>query len=778
MSEKDDIALRKKIAEALLKARKIVSAHKSEYKGVYTCSGGGGTTTSNSSNTVPPDVLAEYNKVVAQANQVAAAPLQQYQEQIVANQNPTETAAYNTINNMQGITAPYTASANNLIGSATQNINPSTVTAANIQNYESPYTQDVLQAAIAAQNNQDAQQQQQLTGNAISAGAWGGDRAGVAQGILGGQQAIANNATNAGILNQGYAQALQEANAQQAAAIQAQEAGQQLQLSGGLAENQLGLSAQQAGLTGANAQLAAGQAQQQQAQAQLNVPYEQFLQQQAYPFQTTGWLGNIAEGIGSNEGGTSTSSTTQPSQGLFGFKKGGIVPKHYADGGNDDDAVLGATGYMLPDGTPDAQERNYGSNPPAGIVDASYAAPAGGIAPPPTPPVNAPDHPANSGYETEMPTPHEANPWLSVAAGVLGTLAGRSRNPLIDIGQGGLIGINNYAQQVAQAEKMNYEEGSFHQNAQKLMDEHEQTLKQFQLEQEKAANEQERTKNEAAHWKATEDLTRMRMNNGLPTVDEFGNIIPGNPNAPNAPQRTAFGFPIQNMTPAAYKQAVATDAKLKAVEDANYAIGNNANNYLDIIEQNLNNPAYTTGEFAGAARGTVGKWLGNETGNVYSNIDTNANNLVNELNKLQYVPGQRASVLGLKTQLAGKPSVDQPEVTNVGNVNSARAKIMDFQLSSELNDAYRQANPLGITDANSQKLDQALKTIYPVEQVKDGKAIFNKDNIQKIRDAIPEAIANPQKYFEMATQIQKEQPSENSPASKIIRYDANGQRIP
>lgn len=543
-------------------------------------SGGGGTTTSNTSTTVPPDVLKEYNQVVAQANQVSSAPLQQYSGQIVADLNPSETSAFNTIDNMQGITAPYTQQANNLINSSTQNIDPRTVTAADIQNYSSPYTQQVLQSAIAAQNNQDAQQQEQLKGNAISAGAWGGDRAGVAQGILGGQQAIANNATNAGILNQGYAQALQEANAQQQVGVGAQEASQYLQESGGLAENQLGVTALSNGLTGANAQLSSGQLQQQQSQSQLNVPYEQFLQQQAYPFQTTGWLGNIAEGIGSNEGGNSTSSTQQPSQGLFGFRKGGtvpgrssggIAPKHFdtggggimsalydAESGGDPNAIssAGAQGIaqIMPDTARqpgfgvaplqgwdgvnprtapvneqkrfatdyhDAMLKRFGNEPEAlmaynggpGTIDklqngeitmsdlpaetqaypgrvlgdntdyyARDSQQSNGIAPPPTPPVNAPDHPSNSGYIPEMPATHEANPWLSVAAGVLGTLAGRSRNPLVDIGQGGLIGLNNYAQQTKEADEQNYREGSFKNNAQKLMQEADDAKQKFAQE--------------------------------------------------------------------------------------------------------------------------------------------------------------------------------------------------------------------------------------------------------------------------------------------------------
>src|SRR5258708_3569812 len=54
--------------------------------------------------------------------------------------------------------------------------------------------------------------------------------------------------------------------------------------------------------------------QQQLAQEQLNIPYEQYVQQQAYPFQTASFLGGLTEGIGSLEGGTAT--TRSPGPGL------------------------------------------------------------------------------------------------------------------------------------------------------------------------------------------------------------------------------------------------------------------------------------------------------------------------------------------------------------------------------------------------------------------------------------------------------------------------------
>jgi len=72
----------------------------------------------------------------------------------------------------------------------------------------------------------------------------------------------------------------------------------------------LGSGAQSAGLQGAQAQIATGTVQQQTQQAQDTAQYQQFLQQQSYPFQTAQFLANIAEGTGALSGSTTT--TTQP----------------------------------------------------------------------------------------------------------------------------------------------------------------------------------------------------------------------------------------------------------------------------------------------------------------------------------------------------------------------------------------------------------------------------------------------------------------------------------
>lgn len=378
----------------------------------YGGKGGGssnaGTSTSTVTNTPPPEVLAAYQKALGMADTASSAPLQQYQGSTVAGFTPDQMQAFGTINNAQGTAQPYIDQATGLINQSNaslwngaQKFSPDA-----ISQYQNPYTQQVLNSQIGLEQNQDAMQQQALKGNAISSGAWGGDRAGVASAVLSGQQALANNSTNANILNTGYNQALGEFNQQQGAQLSADTANAQLAQQGAFGLGQLGTQALGTQLQGASSQLQSGALQQQLAQEQLNVPYQQFLQQQAYPFQTGQYYANIAEGIGSNSGGTGTTTTTgpQPSTasqlgglglgglgllgGLFGgsasggrvFRRGGSVPR-FASGGPSSYSATGvpdlSTNFI-----PETQGA-HGSGPPtaAAIARAVEAAQNSGTNP-------------------------------------------------------------------------------------------------------------------------------------------------------------------------------------------------------------------------------------------------------------------------------------------------------------------------------------------------------------------------------------------------------------
>ena len=243
------------------------------------------------------------------------------------------------------------------------------INANNINQYLSPYTGQVVNATEAQFANTNAQQQQSVLGNAAAQGALGGDRVSVAQGILGGQQQAAEAPVIAGLYNTGYQQATQTAEQQQAAQLAAAQSAGQLGLGAteaagnlnlGAAEaasgtqlgayqsalqaanaagygiGNLGTAAQNSAISGATAQLGAGNEEEQLA-------YQQYLQQQGYPFQTLGWQAGIDTGVGGAEGGTGT--TTAPAPSLLSQIGGAGLAGVGLLGGS---GAFGSTGYLNP----------------------------------------------------------------------------------------------------------------------------------------------------------------------------------------------------------------------------------------------------------------------------------------------------------------------------------------------------------------------------------------------------------------------------------------------
>ena len=207
---------------------------------------GGKTATSQQTVAIPPSVLAQYNSVNQRANQTADTQFQQYGGEFVAPVNgqqgvgiagidsnanaaqPYYASAGANLYDAQGATAGYnTGAENTLTGaqSATAPVNSAAeaqtaassapLSGADIQRYLSPYLNTVLgsESALLNQNNQE--QQQGALGTAISSGAFGGDRTGIAAANLEQQQNLSNANIYSGILNQGYQSALSTAQGQQ-----------------------------------------------------------------------------------------------------------------------------------------------------------------------------------------------------------------------------------------------------------------------------------------------------------------------------------------------------------------------------------------------------------------------------------------------------------------------------------------------------------------------------------------------------------------------------------
>lgn len=221
---------------------------------------GGKTTTSTNKVTIPQDVLDRYNSVNAQAQQVAQNPFQRYgenPEDFVAQFNEQQLKGVGGINAVAGMGAAYE----------------------NVGDYLNPYIKNVADTTRAQMEQAQEQAQSGALGTAVSSGAFGGDRAGVAAANLANQNQMAMGSTMAGIYGEGYNRAIDTSMNDR---------------------NRL--------LGVAGAQLGAGTQMQQTEQAGKDALINQFMQQQGYPFQVAQFLANIAMGTGALSGSTTTST--------------------------------------------------------------------------------------------------------------------------------------------------------------------------------------------------------------------------------------------------------------------------------------------------------------------------------------------------------------------------------------------------------------------------------------------------------------------------------------
>lgn len=276
-------------------------------------SSGGATTTTQSGPS--PQILANYQALTNAGEAVASNPLQQYSSPLVNGFSPQQQSGFQTIANSQGDATPYINAASQEFGAATTPLWPTLpqFSADTVNQYMSPYTSDVTGALTNLYNSQNATQQSQIAGNAAAQNSYGGDRTAVAQALAAQQENLAQAPTLANVQQQGYQSGTTEFNTEQAQQLAAEQANSWLNSQAAFGLGSLGTEAQNTALTGASANIGAGAQQQQLGQEQLNVPYQQFLQQQQYPYQQLSFLSPIVEGTGSLSGGTGATTSPGPS---------------------------------------------------------------------------------------------------------------------------------------------------------------------------------------------------------------------------------------------------------------------------------------------------------------------------------------------------------------------------------------------------------------------------------------------------------------------------------
>lgn len=271
---------------------------------------GGKTSTTTQQVQIPKEVMDRYNAVNTRAEGLGDTPFKQYSTDpaaFVAQLNNQQLAGTNQINASAGAYQPYFAQAGEAMRAGMGSAQPGEL---NLGQFYNPYQQQVIDATMKQMGQANEQAQSGALGTAISSGAFGGDRAGIAAANLANQQGLAMGSTLAGLNAQNYNQALAAAQQQQGVQLGATQADLARLMQGGQFYAGLGQAAQQAGIQGGEAMLNAGTLGQQTEQAGLSALYNQFQQQQAYPFQIAQFLANIAMGTGALSG--STTATTQP----------------------------------------------------------------------------------------------------------------------------------------------------------------------------------------------------------------------------------------------------------------------------------------------------------------------------------------------------------------------------------------------------------------------------------------------------------------------------------
>lgn len=250
-----------------------------------------------------PEATGWYQQAMHQAQAAAGRPFQQFgttAQDFVAGLNPTQTGAIQNITNTQGMAQPYYQAA---AGTTQQALNPAYNT---VGNYMTPFMGQVVDPVRQAVTQQQGQQLAQQQSEAIRGGAFGGERAGLQRAQLMGQQNLGLGQALSPLYQTGYGQALQAAQQQQQYGLQGGQ-----QLAG------IGTAAQQAALGQAQAQLGAGTLGQQTQQAGTNALYNQFQQQQMFPYMQSQFLAGIAGGLGPLMGQQTFQSQAQSPFGMF-----------------------------------------------------------------------------------------------------------------------------------------------------------------------------------------------------------------------------------------------------------------------------------------------------------------------------------------------------------------------------------------------------------------------------------------------------------------------------
>ncbi len=242
------------------------------------------------------------------ADTISKRPYEAYGGQTIAGFAPEQEQAFDYMRGGVGLTDPLYARATG-VTSDVAGYQPTSFLNANLQGYMNPFTQNIEDRAIEAANRSLRMSTNRIGDQARAAGAFGGSRQGIAEGVAASEAATGIGDLSARLRADAFNQAASQFGADQARAAQAA----QLRMG---AANQLGSLAQQqqaARIQDASLLEQIGMQRQAMQQAQLDDAYNRYLERRNYPIEML----NLRLGATSATpyGGTSTTQSTAPRQG-------------------------------------------------------------------------------------------------------------------------------------------------------------------------------------------------------------------------------------------------------------------------------------------------------------------------------------------------------------------------------------------------------------------------------------------------------------------------------
>ena len=344
----------------------------------------GSNSTVTSKTSLPKWIESFAKEGLEQADTVASELTPPYQGERVQGLNDTQEnaldAAGGAIGRNSAMYGQAADGARGVMGYNPQQVQGKDFLSGDINGYMSPYTQNVENEALRVLDEQRMRSINQTGDAAAAAGAFGGSRHGVMEGVVNAEAAKGAGALSAGLRDQAFKQGqsmmttdMNRSLAADTANMQSGLQGQQLNLQGAGYLGDIATADQNAFLQGTQASLAAGN--QRQAQDQLGLASEQQLynEMRGYPLEQ---LDIRMNALGMTPYGSSSSqtspNTSNPAMGIMGGALAGSQLAGMLGYGSGVGAMGGAALGLLSDEREKEDIEELGKDPETGIEMHAY----------------------------------------------------------------------------------------------------------------------------------------------------------------------------------------------------------------------------------------------------------------------------------------------------------------------------------------------------------------------------------------------------------------------